>query len=71
MPMFLLKATGVIGTIMVILALIITLLKQIIAFIGIISFVIKALVVLAFVTVFLLVGLMVLRTWRDKRKSQE
>lgn len=71
MPMFLLKATGVIGTIMVILALVITLLKQIIAFIGIISFVVKAFVVLAFVTVFLLVGLMALRTFRDKRKSKE
>jgi hypothetical protein len=71
MPMFLLKATGVIGTIMVILALVITLLKQIIAFIGIISFVVKAFVVLAFVTVFLLVGLMMLRTFRDRRKSKE
>ncbi len=71
MPMFLLKATGVIGTIMVILALVITLLKQIIAFIGIISFVIKAAVVLAFITVFLLVGLMVLKTFKNNRKSKE
>lgn len=69
--MLFLKATGVIGTIMVILALVITLLKQIIAFIGIISFVAKAFVVLAFVTVFLLVGLMVLRTYQNNRKSKE
>ena len=69
--MLFLKATGVIGTIMVILALVITLLKQIIAFIGIISFVVKAFVVLAFVTVFLLVGLMALRTFRNNRKSKE
>lgn len=69
--MLFLKATGVIGTIMVILALVITLLKQIIAFIGIISFVVKAFVVLAFVTVFLLVGLMVLRTFRENRKNKE
>lgn len=71
MPMFMLKATGVIGTIMVILALVVTLLKQIIAFIGIISFVVKAAVVLAFVSVFLIVGLMVLRTFRENRKNKE
>lgn len=69
--MLLLKATGVIGTIMVILALVITLLKQIIAFIGIISFVVKAFVVLAFVTVFLLVGLMAFRTFQNNRKVKE
>ena len=69
--MLLLKATGVIGTIMVILALVITLLKQIIAFIGVISFVVKAIVVLAFVTVFLLVGLMAFRTFQNNRKVKE
>ncbi len=66
-----LKATGVIGTIMVILALVITLLKQVIAFIGIISFVIKAAVVLTFVSVFLIIGLLVLRTFRESRKNKE
>lgn len=69
--MLFLKATGVIGTIMVILALVITLLKQIIAFIGVISFVVKAIVVLAFVTVFLLVGLMAFRTFQNNRKVKE
>ena len=69
--MLFLKATGVIGTIMVILALVITLLKQIIAFIGVISFVVKAFVVLAFVTVFLLVGLMAFRTFQKNRKIKE
>jgi hypothetical protein len=69
--MLFLKATGVIGTIMVILALVITLLKQIIAFIGIISFVAKAIVILAFVTVFLVVGLMAFRTFQNKRKVKE
>lgn len=69
--MMFLKATGVIGTIMVILALVVTLLKQVIAFIGIISFVVKAFVVLAFVTVFLLVGLMALKTFQNSRKSKE
>lgn len=69
--MLFLKATGVIGTIMVILALVITLLKQIIAFIGVISFVVKAFVVLAFVTVFLLVGLMAFRTFQNNRKVKE
>lgn len=66
-----LKVSGVIGTIMVILALVITLLKQIIAFIGIISFVVKAAVVLAFVSVFLIVGLLILRTFLANRKNKE
>lgn len=66
----LLKAAGVGGTILVILALIITLLKQIIAFIAFITGAIKILIVLAFVVLIVGVGLVVLRSFNQKRKNK-
>jgi hypothetical protein len=66
-----LKAAGVGGSILVILALIITFLKQVIAFIGFLTFAIKILVVVVFVALLLGVGLMVIRTWNSKRKVTE
>ena len=69
--MQMLKAAGIGGSLVVILALIITFLKQIIAFIGFLTFAIKILVVLVFAALFIGVGLMVLRTWNSKRKATE
>ena len=66
-----LKAAGVGGSILVILALVITFLKQIIAFIGFLTFAIKILVVVVFAALFIGVGLMVIRTWKSKRKPIE
>ncbi len=71
MQSFILKAAGIGASILVILALVITLLKQIIGFIGIITTVIKFLVVLVFVAVFIGVALMVFRTWKENRKPKE
>ena len=62
---------GIGASILVILALVITLLKQIIAFIGIITTVVKFLVVLVFVAVFIGVALMIFRTLKENRKSKE
>lgn len=59
------------GSIFVILALIISLLKQIIAFIGFLTTAIKFLVIFAFAALFLGVGLMVFRTFRDRKKEKE
>lgn len=59
------------GSIFVILALIISLLKQIIAFITFLTTAIKFLVIFAFVALLLGVGLMVLRAFKDKKKSKE
>lgn len=70
MPIWL-KAAGKWGSVFAILALIITLLKQIIAFIGFLTTAIKLFVVLAFVALFLAVGLMVVRTWSQNRKAKE
>ena len=66
-----LKAAGIGASILVILALVITLLKQIIAFIGIITTIFKFGVILIFAVVFIAVALMVFRTFKDSRKSKE
>lgn len=59
------------GSIFVVIALIITLLKQIISFIGFLTFIIKIAVVLFFVAIFLGIGVMILRTWKSNQASTE
>lgn len=59
------------GSIFALLALIISLLKQIIAFIGFLTTAIKFLVIFAFAALFLGVGLMVFRTFRDRKRDKE
>jgi hypothetical protein len=66
-----LRAAGIGGSILVILALIIYLLKTIIAFIAFLTGAIKILIVLGFVAVFLVVGILVLRGLIDRRRSKE
>jgi uncharacterized membrane protein YkvI len=70
MPIWL-KAAGKWGSILVIIALVITLLKQLIAFIGFITLAIKVLVVLAFLGLIIFVGLMVLKGMSERRKRPE
>ena len=65
------RAAGIVSTIFVILALVITLLKQIIAFIGFLTLAIKVLVVIVFVVLFIGIGLMVLRSFNERRKNKE
>ncbi len=65
------KAAGKWGSILVILTLIITLLKQVITFIGFLTAAIKIIVVLAFVVLFLGVGLLVFRSLSGRGKAQE
>jgi hypothetical protein len=72
MPVWL-KATGKWGSILVLVALVIALVKQLIAFIGFLTFAIKILIVLAFVALFIGVAVAVFRTWgrNQKRKGNE
>ncbi len=70
MPIWL-KAAGKWGSILVILTLIITLLKQVIAFIGFLTAAVKIVVVLVFLALFLGVGMIIFRTWNEKRKARE
>ncbi|MBA2736918.1 MAG: hypothetical protein H0U50_09065 [Pyrinomonadaceae bacterium] len=69
MPIWM-KAAGKWGSIMVIIALVITLLKQVIAFIGFITFAIKILIVLAFVLLIVGVGFTILRSISQNRKNK-
>ena len=59
------------SVIFVILSLIVTLLKQIITFIGFLTTILKVGVVLLFVAVFLGIGLMLLRTWKSGQSNKE
>ncbi len=67
----LLKATGVGGSVLVILALIITFLKQIIAFIGFLTMAIKFIVIIVFVALLVAIGFIVLKSFNTKRKTKE
>jgi len=64
-----LKAGGIGGSILVIIALVIALLKSIISLIGFISVVLKLLLVLAFVAVLVGVGFLVLKGIQQRRKD--
>jgi hypothetical protein len=70
MPIWM-KAVGKWGGILVIIALVITLLKQIIALIGFLTGAFKILIVLLFIFLIVGVGLMVLRGFRESRRSKE
>jgi hypothetical protein len=64
------KSAGVVSTILFILALVATLLKSIIAFVGFLTTALQILIVLAFVTVIVGVGVMVFRTWSANKKQK-
>lgn len=70
MPIWL-KAAGKWGSILVVIALVITLLKQIITFIAFLTGAIKLLIILAFAALILFVGLMVLKGFKERRKHSE
>lgn len=67
---FILKAAGKWGSILALLALVIALVKQLIAFVGFLTFAIKAVIVLAFLALFLGVGLLVFSAWSRNRHSK-
>ena len=70
MPVWM-KAAGKWGSILVIIALVITLLKQVIAFIGFLTGAVKLLIVLAFVAVIVGVGFLVFKGISDSRKNSQ
>ena len=69
MPVWM-KAAGKWGSILVIIALVITLLKQVIAFIGFLTGAVKLLIVLAFIAVIVGVGFLSLRALATAERSQ-
>jgi hypothetical protein len=70
MPVWM-KATGKWGGILVVIALLITLLKSLIAFVGFLTVAFKILIVLAFVIVILGVGFLILKGVSGKRRTND
>ncbi|HEY0458702.1 MAG TPA: hypothetical protein VGC97_06075 [Pyrinomonadaceae bacterium] len=64
-------AAGIIGTVLAILALIIAVLKGLLGLISFITLAIKVAVIGVFVALFIFIGLMVFRTFRNNRKSED
>lgn len=71
MMMSVLKGSGIVGSIVVILALVIYLLKTLIAFVAFLTGAIKIIIILAFVALIVGVGLMVLKGLSDRRRPRE
>ncbi len=71
MPIVLKAATGIVGSILVIVALVIAVLKGVLALIAFITTAIKIIVILAFVAVFIGIGLMAFRAWQSSRKAKD
>jgi hypothetical protein len=66
-----LAASGKLGGILVIIALVITLLKQIIGFIGFLTAIIKIGIILGFVVLLIGVGLLVLKSWKSSAPKED
>ncbi|MEP6848253.1 MAG: hypothetical protein ABI999_05305 [Acidobacteriota bacterium] len=66
-----LRAAGWGGSLLVMIALIIALLKQLIAFIGFITVAFKIIIILAFIAVIGTVGFLVLKGFQNSRKHKD
>lgn len=66
-----LYAAGKWGSILVLIALLITLVKQLIAFVGFITGAVKLLIILAFVALIVFVGYLVLKNYTNNRRRGE
>ena len=71
MNMTLLKAAGKWGGILTLIALLITLLRQVIDLIGFLMMAVKILLVGGFIALLIFIGLLVYRTFRDRRRERE
>lgn len=67
----LLKTTGLLGSIAVLIALVITFIKTLTAFLGFLTFAIQAIIVLAFIAVFVTVAVLIFRAWQQKRDRKD
>lgn len=66
-----LKAGGIIGSVVALIAILIVFLKTVIGFIAFLTGAIKLLILLAFVALIVGVGLMVLKGFKERRRSKE
>jgi hypothetical protein len=72
------KATGLLSSIAVLIALVIVFFKQLVAliavlmtFIGVITFAIKAFVIFAFAALFISVAVVIFRSWQGRQKKND
>ena len=70
MPIWM-KAAGKWGGILVLIALLISLLKTVITFIGFLTGAIKILIILVFVALILAIGVIVLKGWKEARRNRD
>ncbi|MBK7706505.1 MAG: hypothetical protein IPJ30_12200 [Acidobacteria bacterium] len=71
MSFYLKAAAGIGSSLLVVLALVIALLKGLIGLIGFVTTAIKIIIVLGFVAVFVGVGILVFRTFRESRRNND
>ena len=69
--MAIMKATGVIGSSVALIALLIVLVKSLIAFVGFITMAIKILIVVVFVALLLGVGFLILKGFADRKRKHD
>ena len=69
--MMFLKAAGIGGSILAILALVIYLLKTLISLIAFLTGALKILVVLVFVAVIVGIGFMIIKGWNEARRNRD
>ncbi len=70
MMMSMLRVAGKWGGILTLIALAILVLRQVILFIGFLTFAIKALLVLVFLFLLLGVGYLIFKAWSDRKKEE-
>lgn len=70
MPVWM-KAAGIGGSILALIALVIVLLKTIVGFIAFLTGAIKVIIILVFVALLLAIGLMVLKGFRESKRNKE
>ena len=66
-----LKGAGIIGSLLVLIAMVNTLVKTLIGFIGFLSFAIKLIILFAFLALFIAVGLMILKSMKARNHTPE
>ena len=65
------KAASILGSIVVLIALVITFIKTLIAFVGFLTTAVQVFIVLAFIAVIGGVGFLIIRSWKENKKSSE
>lgn len=64
------KSAGLIGGLLAVIALVIALLKQIIALVSFLMFAIKASLFVGFIALFLVIGFLAIRTWQQRNRER-